>query len=224
MLFFKKKFNQIKCINGCNLFEDNNSFSYWENNEVTSDEKDIISYLNVNNLIHKKNILHIGIGNSYLATKLSGYNIIDGITISSNELINGLNHKIKNYNIFFKNKYSSGDLIRNKNNYYDIIIDNNLKSFACCSASFNDLIQKYKKYLKNTGFIITSLKGMNWSRIVKPVYSFSFKKLLHMRLKEFDGPPENIMSINDCKELCVKYELEMDIVSNDLIIFKKKYE
>ena len=45
-----------------------------------------------------------------------------------------------------------------------------------------------------------------------------------MRLKEFDGPPENIMGISDCKELCVKYELEMDIVSNDLIIFKKKYE
>ena len=32
------------------------------------------------------------------------------------------------------------------------------------------------------------------------------------------------IDISDCKELCAKYELEMDIVSNDLIIFKKKYE
>jgi len=221
MLFFKRKFNQIKCINGCDLFEDNNNFSYWENNEVTSDEKEIVLYLNKNNLIHSRKILHIGIGNSYLALNLKGYDKIDGVTISNNELLNGLTHKIKNYDIFFKNKYSNGDLIKNRNNYYDIIIDNNLKSFACCSISFNDLIKKYKRYLKNTGFIITSLKGMNWSRIVKPVYSFSFKKLLHMRLKEFDGPTENIMDINDCKELCVKHGLEMDIVSDDLILFKK---
>ena len=56
--------------------------------------------------------------------------------------------KIKNYNIFFKNKYSADDLIKNKKNFYDIVIDNNLKSFACCSKSFDDLIKKYKKYLK----------------------------------------------------------------------------
>jgi len=224
MLFFKKKFNQIKCINGCDLFEDNNNFSYWENNEVTSDEKNILLYLNNNNLIKNKNILHIGIGNSYLAKNLKNFNFIDGITISNNELTYGLKLKIKNYDIFFKNKYSAGDLIKNKNNNYDVIIDNNLKSFACCSVSFDDLINKYKKYLKNTGFIITSLKGMNWSRIVKPVYSFSFKKLFHMRLKEFDGPSENIMTINDCQKLCTKHKIEMNKVSGDLIIFKKKYE
>ena len=31
-------------------------FSYWENNKVTSDEKDILLYLNNNNLINNKNI------------------------------------------------------------------------------------------------------------------------------------------------------------------------
>ncbi len=222
MLFFKKKFNQIKCINGCSLFEDNNNFSYWENNEVTSDEKNILFYLHKNNLVKNKNILHIGIGNSYLAKNLKDFNFLDGITISNNELTNGLKLKIKNYDIFFKNKYSAGNLINNKKNYYDIIIDNNLKSFACCSVSFNDLINKYNKYLKSAGFIITSLRGMNWSRIVKPVYSFSFKKFFHMRLKEFDGPSENIMDISDCKELCNNHKLNMYRVTNDLIIFKKK--
>ena len=222
MLFFKKKFNQNKCINGCDLFEDNNNFAYWENNEVTSDEKNIVLYLNKNNLIKKKNILHIGVGNSYIAKNLNEFNFIDGITISNNELASGLDLKIKNYDIFFKNKYSVGDLIKNKKNYYDIIIDNNLKSFACCSKAFDDLIKKYKKYLKNTGFIITSLKGMNWSRLVKPVYSFSFKKFFHMRLKEFDGPIENIMNIDDCKKLCIAHKMDMHTENSDLIIFKKK--
>ena len=221
MLFLKKKFNQIKCINGCYLFEDNNNFSYWENNEATLDEKNILIYLNKNNIVKNKNILHIGIGNSYLAKNLNEFNSIDGITISSNELTNGLKLNIKNYDIFFKNKYAAGDLINNKKNHYDVIIDNNIKSFACCSLSFDDLINKYKNYLKSTGFIITSLTGMNWSRIVKPVYSFSFKKFFHMRLKEFDGPPENIMNINDCNKLCINHKLYMERVTNDLIIFKK---
>ena len=45
-----------------------------------------------------------------------------------------------------------------------------------------------------------------------------------MRLKEFDGPSENIMTINDCHKLCIKHKIEMNKVSGDLIIFKKKYE
>tara|TARA_B100000035_G_scaffold118651_1_gene100605 strand:+ start:353 stop:1024 length:672 start_codon:yes stop_codon:yes gene_type:complete len=222
MFFFKKKFIQKKCINGCDLFEDNNNFSYWENNEVTSDEKNIVSYLDKNNLIKNKNILHIGVGNSYIAKNLNEFNFIEGITISKNELTSGLKLKIKNYNIIFKNKYSAGDLIKNKKKFYDIIIDNNLKSFACCSKSFDDLIKKYNKYLKDTGFIITSSKGMNWTRIVKPVYSFSFKKFFHMKLKEFDGPAENIMNINDCKKLCIEHKMDMYRETSDLIIFKKK--
>ena len=78
------------------------------------DEKDILLYLNNNNLIKNKNILHIGIGNSYLAKNLKNFNFIDGITISNNELTNGLKLQNKNYDIFFKNKYSAGDLIKNK--------------------------------------------------------------------------------------------------------------
>ena len=63
---------------------------------------------------------------------------------------------------------------------------------------------------------------MNWSRIVKPVYSFSFKKFLHMKLKEFDGPAENIMNIDDCKKLCITHKMDMHRESSDLILFKKK--
>jgi len=221
MPFFSKNFKTINCINGCILFEDRNNYAYWENNKVTSDEEEIVNYLNKFNLTENKNLLHIGIGNSYIALSLKKFKNLDGITISNNELIKGNEQKIPNYKVHFKNKYSKNDLIENRFDYYDIIIDNNLKSFACCNKAFDDLINKYKNYLKNNGFIITSLKGMNWSRIVKPVYSFSFKKFFYKRLKEFDGPSTNLMDINDCKKLCDRFNFKMNLISNHLILLKK---
>jgi len=221
MLFYNNNFHKVYCINGCELFEDNKNYSYWESNFVTSDEEEIADFLNSSELSKNKNILHIGIGNSFLANNLNNYKSIDGITISNNELSNGQNLKLPNYNIFFKNKYSKGDLIKDKINYYDLIIDNNLKSFACCEYSFEDLIIKYKKYLKNGGYIISSLKGMSWSRIVKPVYSFSLKKFFYKRLKEFDGPKTNLMSFNDCQKLSSKHNFTLDSKVNNLIFFKK---
>ncbi len=222
MNIFRRKFNKIKCIDGCILFEDSGDYSYWENNKVTSDEKEITEFLNKSNSCENKNLLHMGIGNSYIALNLKNYKYLEGITISNNELKKANNLKISNYKIYFKNKYSKNDLIKNRENFYDIIIDNNLKSFACCNNAFENLIQKYNRYLKKNGLIISSLRGMNWSRIVRPVYSFSFNKLFYMRLKEFDGPSENLMNLNDCKNLCTKFNFEMEILSSHLIQFKKK--
>ena len=148
MIFFKHKYNKINCINGCSLFGDRWNYSYWENNEVTSDEKEITDFLNDSNLSENKNLLHIGVGNSYVALNLEKYSHIDGVTISDKEIIKANKLKLPNYKIFFKNKYSKGDLIMDRGGFYDLIIDNNLKSFACCDAAFEDLISKYKKYLK----------------------------------------------------------------------------
>ena len=64
--------------------------------------------------------------------------------------------------LFQKKKYSS----------YDIIIDVNLKSFSCCEKAFEKLFSNYVSMLRNDGKIITGKKGMDWSRIVKPVISF----------------------------------------------------
>ena len=51
------------------------------------------------------------------------------------------------------------------NNYYflHLIIDVNLKSFACCNHAFENLIHSYVSLLNNSGKIFTGKKGMNWS-------------------------------------------------------------
>ena len=224
MFFIKHKFHKINCINGCTLFEDMNNYSYWESNKVTSDEKEIINFLNLDNLCLDKKILHVGIGNSFLTQSLKNYKSIDGITISNNELLYGYKLNLPNYNIFFKNKYAYDNLINNKENYYDIIIDINLKSFSCCDFAFEDLIAKYRRYLKSGGYIITSLNGMSWSRIIKPVISFSFRKLFYKRLKEFNGPSVNKMSLKDCENLSKKNKFLINLRNNNLILFEKIYE
>ena len=220
--FFKLKTNTDKCINGCILFNEATKFSYWENKEVTNDEKDVLTYLNKNNLFVNKKILHVGIGNSYVANNLQNFKKIDGISLSKNELDLAKKFNINNYEVFFQNKYCQNNLLNKDLSSYDIIIDVNIKSFSCCNKAFENLFETYSKILNNNGIIIISKAGMKWSRQIKPVLSFSFKKMFYKRLKEFDGPKSNFLNVKDCFNLSQKYKLQLDISDNRLIIFKNK--
>ena len=212
---------KTRCINGCELFNDRQLFSYWESNKVTSDEKCILNFLQDKISINKKKILHVGVGNSYIEENLKNFYRIDGVSLSGSEIINGQKKKIKNYKIYFLNKFSKRTLFNKKLSHYDIIIDANLKSYACCNIAFNHLFKLYLKMLKPKGIILTGKNGMKWSRIIKPVLSFSFKKLFYKKLKEFDGEKTNILSKNDLLLLTKKYNLRISNYTN-LILIKKK--
>tara|TARA_B100000959_G_scaffold11120_1_gene11132 strand:- start:1860 stop:2528 length:669 start_codon:yes stop_codon:yes gene_type:complete len=219
--FLNLNHTKSKCVNGCELFNDRQLFSYWESNKVTSDEKYILNFLQNKKSINKKKILHIGIGNSHIEENLKNFNKIDGVSLSGSEIINGQKKKIKNYKIYFLNKFSKKTLFNKKLSHYDIIIDANLKSYACCNIAFNHLFKLYLKMLKPKGIILTGKNGMKWSRIIKPVLSFSFKKLFYKKLKEFDGEKTNILSKNDLLLLTKKYNLRISNYTN-LILIKKK--
>ena len=213
--------NTTNCINGCVLFDDKSNYSYWEEREATSDEIYIVDFVNKNNLSQKKRVLHVGIGNSYVANKLLSYAQIDGITISNKEIKKGKLSMLKNYECFFLNKYSNHKLFENKLNNYDIIIDANIKSFACCEKAFQNLFFKYTKMLNYQGMIVTGKKGMNWSRFVKPVNSFSLKKFFYKKLKEYDGPKRNFLSIDECFSLAEKHQLKFNSLDKNIVYFKK---
>ena len=99
------KFNTTECINGCKIFNDNSNYLYWENKSVTNDEIDILAFLKSKNDKKKLNILHVGIGNSFLASKLKNFNEIIGITISQNEIEYASTKNITNYRYFFLNSF-----------------------------------------------------------------------------------------------------------------------
>ena len=218
--FLNLNHEKTRCINGCELFNDKQSFSYWESKKVTSDEKHIFNFLQNKKFINKKKILHVGIGNSYIEENLKNFNQIDGVSLSGSEIISGRKKKIKNYKIYFLNKFSKNTLFNKKLDRYDIIIDVNLKSYACCDIAFNNLFKQYLKMLKPKGIILTGKRGVKWSRVIKPVLSFSFKNFFYKRLKEFDGPKRNILNKKDLLLLKNKHNLNISILKNIILIKK----
>ena len=220
-MFFIKNFKNTFCPNGCKLFFDNSNYVYWENNNVTSDEIEVLEYLNTLDLNKTFKILHIGIGNSYLANNLKINSHIDGISISNNEILYAKKLNIENYNCFFLNKLSHDSFDSLNVDYFDFIVDVNLKSFSCCDMAFNKMFSNYSKLLKKGGKILTAKNGLNWSRLLKPVYRFSFKRLFYKRLKEYDGPQRNILSIRDCINIAKGNNLRFfEIKNSDIVYFE----
>ena len=79
-------YKKTQCVNGCNLFNDDSNYLYWENRDTTSDEISIPEFINKNYFNEKLNILHVGIGNSYIALNINNFKKLDGISISGNEI------------------------------------------------------------------------------------------------------------------------------------------
>ena len=214
-------YKKTRCINGCILFNDNSNYLYWEKKSETRDESEIVKFIKKNKKNKKKDILNVGTGNSFVASNLDYFSKIDGITISGKELLHARKLNIKNYNIFFLNKYSKDAFSQKEElNRYDLIIDANLKSFSCCIGAFENLFKEYVLMLNNNGEIITGRAGMNWSRQIRPALGFSIAKLFYKRLKEYDGPSSNILSVSECEKLARIYNLKL-FYDNNICSFKK---
>ncbi len=208
----------------CNCYHHdftNKNFKYWENRNVTTDEKLILEFIKKKKFNKKKNILHIGVGNSYLYEKLSSLHIINGITISLEEIRKSKEYNDRKYKVFYCDKMSN-EINKIFLNYkFDLIVDTNLKSYSCCQKSFNFMFKNFTNLLTINGSIITTTNGMNWVKKVVPKLSFNFKNLFYYKLKEIDGNPSNKFTIKEAKNLSIKYNLNL-ITKNNVVVFKKK--
>ena len=74
--------------------------------------------------------------------------------------------------------------------------------------------------LNSKGKLITSRKGMNWYKLLKPKLSFNFKKFFYLKLKETEGNPQNQLSLNELKKL--SYENNIKISFDDNICYLEK--
>ena len=58
------------------------------------------------------------------------------------------------------NKYSAElDAVQGP---FDVIVDNNPASFACCLRHFEDMLSNYARLLADGGLLLTDREGMNW--------------------------------------------------------------
>ena len=198
----------------------NHNFTYWEDRNTTSDELEIIDFLENTYKLESKQVLHIGIGNSFFAKKFFKNNYIFGITISKKEIENANLLNLSNYKFLLCDKYSKNFIGELNNFKFDVIVDTNLKSYSCCHESFNFFMENLFNKLNDDGMLITSKNGMRWFKKLKPKLSFNFKNFFYYKLKEVDGNKENILTIDELKNLSKRYNLKFSF-DNKLCYLKK---
>ena len=206
----------------CNCSRTNyldHNYAYWENRQITSDEFEIINFLENSFDLNSKSILHIGIGNSFFAKKFFK-NQIFGITISQKEIDLANSLGLSNYKVLLCDKYSVNFKEELNETSFDIIVDTNLKSYSCCQESFDFFMKNLISTLKKNGTLITSINGMNWYKSLKPKLSFNFRNFFHFKLKEVEGNKENILSNNELKSIARKFNLEFSF--DDKLCYLKK--
>ena len=195
------------------------NFTYWEDRDTTSDEIEIIDFLENSYELKSKKILHIGIGNSFFAKKFFE-NQIFGITISQKEIDLANSLSLPNYKVLLCDKYSLNFQEALNSMSFDLIVDTNLKSYSCCQISFNFYMVNLFHKLNKNGILITSKNGMNWYKSLKPKLSFNFKNFFHFKLKEVDGVKENILSDEELKSLAGQFNLKFSF--DDKLCYLKK--
>jgi hypothetical protein len=110
-----------------------------------------------------KRILHVGIGNSGLARRFAPRAIsIEGLTVSAAEQAHACSLGIPNYRTQLLSKYDPR-LCSVFGEPFDIIIDNNLASFACCKHHFYLMFEGYAALLRPGGELFTHKLGMEWA-------------------------------------------------------------
>ncbi len=174
----------LSCLEHCGRLEsagvaiDRDELVDYSTVETTSDQ------VRIENVLKKmdwqgKNILHVGVGNSWFAKDFApGLNLLEGVTVSANEKSNADKLGITNYRTYLVSKYDR-DLSRAMTEKYDFIIDNNLASFACCKFHFHQMMDTYLWALKPGGQILTDQAGMDWF-FEDPRWGLTYQDLVGM--------------------------------------------
>jgi hypothetical protein len=150
----------------------------WSFRETTPDQLRIEDYLDHFDL-SGRSILHIGIGNSSLASRFSHRaRSIDGTSILVREIEHGAALDLPNYRVALHNKYSVAD--DGPNGRFDFIVDNNPTSYCCCLKHFEAMMKFYASRLTETGQIVTDRVGLGWRPKIPgadPRWAFNFNDL-----------------------------------------------
>ena len=128
--------------------------------KTTSDQKAIGDYIAKRPEDYTgKTCLHIGTGTSSIA--ISHHKLfkhIDGLTICPDEFKFANDLQIPNYTCYLINKHKLEEL--NVLGEYDVIIDNNIKTYACCDDHYNDYFNWIlASVASRNGEIITHTQG-----------------------------------------------------------------
>lgn len=149
----------------------------WTVHATTADQVRIENALDAMPLGGKIRLLHVGVGNSRLATRFaSRVELIDGLTVVESEWLLANSLGIGNYRVHLLNKYSPR-LVRVLGRRYDFIVDNNLTSYACCTYHLYRMFENYRWLLRPDGRVLTDEEGLGWRADARPGWELSLELL-----------------------------------------------
>lgn len=104
-------------------------------------------------------VLHVGVGTSHLARRFAGRVArIDGVTVVPEEAARAAALGLPRYRVLVANKY--GPAMAALSGPYDLVVDNNPTSYACCRAHVAALIGGLGRRLVPGGRILTDATGL----------------------------------------------------------------
>lgn len=150
----------------------------WSRFETTPDQLRIEDYLDRFDL-RDKSILHIGMGNSGLASRFAKRaRRIVGTTVVESELREARVLGLPNYSTVLHNKHSGDD--PSISGRFDFIVDNNPTTFCCCLTHLDVMLGFYAARLAPGGQIVTDRVGLGWTTNAPGAiarWGFSFEDL-----------------------------------------------
>jgi len=157
---------------------------------VSPDQQSINKYLErIKDLFIGKKALHIGIGTSTIFTKFNDiFSRIDGITVMDSEIDVAKQYIIPHqrgkseYVVHKFNKYNikNFDFLDSE---YSVIIDNNLKHYACCNHHWEKFYKCIIGKLEMGGVLLTHTQG--FAPHTNNVTSLSIKELEKLSSKDY---------------------------------------
>jgi len=106
-------------------------------------------------------LLHVGVGASDLARRYATrVATVDGITVLDDECRVGEALGLPNYRVWVMNKH--GARFGRLPGPYDLVVDNNPGSFACCARHFEATMTTYARLLAPGGRVVTDARGALW--------------------------------------------------------------
>lgn len=112
-------------------------------------------------------VLHVGIGSSSLARRhAAAVAWIDGITVVPEE--RQLAPALPNYQAWLVDKHGPG--LAGLPGSYDLVVDNNPGTFACCRRHFEAMFDGYAALLAPGGRILTHARGAGWAGAIRLRY------------------------------------------------------
>jgi hypothetical protein len=145
--------------------------------ETTVDQARIEEALAGIGVGEEQQILHVGVGNSRFAERFAPQvRLVDGLTVWEPEKAYADSLQIANYAVHFLSKHSREFLTRIEHDY-DVIVDNNLASFACCKYHFHRMLDNYVWCLRRGGRILTDQRGMDWTVDDDPGWRLTYDDL-----------------------------------------------